>query len=98
MSRSRVFSGNAEGGEAATPRELQKGLYQRNLGILDRVRKSDGGELTKLRRGETLKEVDRGWVTPPVAVSEAMSRTTPPPKIRHMGGACGSYPLNTSNR
>ena len=53
-------------GAAITQSERRGGLFQRNLDMMESVRKSDGAELTRLCWEKTSGEVERGWVAQPI--------------------------------
>ena len=57
--------------------EWKEGIPARNKKIFDRVLKSQGSELTEICWQKTLSEVEQGWITPPVPVTDIMLQTIP---------------------
>ena len=71
-----VFHKRARPANVTLP-DWRVGLRERNLCMVERARKSAGSEEARLCWEKTLKEVNRGWVTKPVPVTDQLINTTP---------------------
>ena len=57
--------------------EWKRAIPDRNAKIYDRVRRSQGSELAGICWERTMAEVEVGWITPPVDLTDAMLATLP---------------------